>query len=321
MMTFHASLTGSSVLQRVAPIFLYLSPMEFGKTSPEQLSSIAFDLPADHPDNAGILPGQKSSINDSLFVGCAKWGRKDWIGTIYPAGTKEADFLPLYAENFNSIELNASFYKTPSRKQTEAWASQTPPGFLFCPKVPNSISHIHRLKNIDDRLRYFLDGLTGFGNHLGGLLLMLHPAMAPKSIDTIEAFLQKIPEPIKVFVELRNEAWYQGDAFDEVCAMLRRNGAGAVITDVAGRRDCAHMRLTTDEAFIRFVGNDLHESDYRRVDDWVKRIGQWYETGIKRVYFFLHQDTEVNSPVIARYAIEQFNAKLGAGLKVPVLVQ
>jgi uncharacterized protein YecE (DUF72 family) len=293
--------------------------MEFGKTPPQTLSSIDFTLPDDHPDNSRFLSGSRSDISETLFVGCAKWGRKDWIGSIYPPGTREADFLRLYAENFNSIELNASFYKTPSRKQTEAWSAQTGPGFLFCPKVPNSISHIHRLKNIDDRLRYFLDGLAGFGPHLGGVLLMLHPQMGPKSLETLDNFLQKIPDDLKIFIELRNEAWYDPSAFDEVCDMFQRNNAGAVITDVAGRRDCAHMRLTTDEAFIRFVGNDLHETDYRRVDDWVERIGHWINAGIRRVYFFLHQETEVNSPLIARYAAERFNAALGAKLVVPTL--
>src|SRR5690554_4502167 len=125
--------------------------MEFGKTPSEQLSSIDFKLPLDDQSNTAILSGEKTSPADALFVGCAKWGRKDWVGTIYPEGTREADFLKIYAENFNSIELNASFYKTPSRKQTQAWAGHVTPGFLFCPKVPNKISHIHRLKNIDDR--------------------------------------------------------------------------------------------------------------------------------------------------------------------------
>src|SRR5688500_854171 len=280
--------------------------MEFGKIKAEELEAVDFLLPVDHPATLRILAGQPKTFTSQLFVGCAKWGRKDWIGKIYPPGTKEADFLPLYARHFNSIELNATFYKIPSFKQSQEWSSKVGNDFLFCPKISNSISHIHRLKNVGERLEWFLNGIAGFGQTLGPLLLMLHPGMGPKSLDTVENFIQAIPKEIKLFVELRNEGWFrQQENFDAVFEMLERNGAGAVITDVAGRRDCAHMRLTIPEAFIRFEGNDLHTTDYSRVDGWVQRIKKWREAGIQKVFFFMHQNSEVFSPVLARYAIQQ----------------
>ena len=137
-----------------------------------------------------------------MFVGCAKWGRKDWIGKIYPRGTREADFLPLYARNFNCIELNATFYKIPSVTQTQEWKSKVGPDFIFIPKISNSISHIHRLKNTAERMEWFLRGISGFGENLGPVFLMLHPNMGPKSLETIDGFLSGIPKEIKVFVEL-----------------------------------------------------------------------------------------------------------------------
>src|SRR5687768_2200312 len=250
--------------------------MEFGKINKEELSAIDFNLPADNPETTRILSRQVKLTNSAVYVGCAKWGRKDWIGKIYPPGTKEEDFLPLYAKHFNSIELNATFYKIPSVKQTEEWKSKVGKNFLFTPKISNSISHIHRLKNTEERLGWFLKGIAGFGETLGPVFLMLHPGMGPKSINTIETFIQQIPKEIKLFIELRHEGWFEDPAaFQEVFDMLERNRAGAVITDVAGRRDCVHMRLTTPEAFIRFVGNDLHPTDYTRVDEWVKRISTW----------------------------------------------
>lgn len=296
--------------------------MEFGKITAEELDAIDFSLPEDHPKTQEVLSSHEKKSKTSVFVGCAKWGRKDWIGKIYPPGTKEADFLELYAKNFNSIELNATFYKIPSYKQAKEWKSKVGKDFLFSPKVPNSISHIHRLKNVDERLSWFLNGIAGFEENLGPVFLMLHPNMGPKSMETIEAFLQRIPKEIKVFVELRNEAWYATpQTFDDVCDMLGRNGAGIVITDVAGRRDCAHMRLTTTEAFVRFVGNDLHQTDYSRVDQWVQRIHRWMQQGLTRLYFFMHENTEVYSPVLAKYAIEQLNKHCNAGLTEPVLME
>ena len=167
----------------------------------------------------------------------------------------------------------------------------------------------------------FLNGIAGFGENLGPVFLMLHPGMGPKSLDTIETFIQSVPKEIKLFVELRHEGWFETpEASENVFSMLERNGAGAVITDVAGRRDCLHMRLTTTEAFIRFVGNDLHPSDYTRVDEWVQRIKAWMGEGLSRVYFFMHENTEVYSPVIAKYAVEQLNKHCGSLLPEPVFV-
>lgn len=295
--------------------------MEFGKTSAEELSGIDFTLPPDSPATLRILSAQPKKERPRVFTGCAKWGRKDWIGKIYPAGTTEADFLSLYARHFNSIELNATFYKIPSFKQAQEWKSKVGKGFLFSPKISNSISHIHRLKNTAERMSWFLKGIEGFGENLGAVFLMLHPNMGPKSLETIEAFLQSLPKEIRVFVELRHEGWFgSAEASEEVFKMLERNRCGTVITDVAGRRDCLHMRLATPEAFVRFVGNDLHPTDYTRVDEWIGRIKTWMDAGLQRVYFFMHQNEEVHSPVLARYAVQQFNKHCGTDLPVPVFV-
>ena len=295
--------------------------MEFGKIESKELSDVDFILPPDHRETTRLLSAQPPGSKPRIFVGCAKWGRKDWIGKIYPSGTKEADFLPLYAKNFNSIELNASFYKIPSFKQAQEWKSKVGKNFLFIPKISNSISHIHRLKNTEERMQWFLKGIAGFEENLGPLFLMLHPNMGPKSLDTIEAFLQAIPKDLKVFVEMRHADWFASpETSDALFNMLERNAAGAVITDVAGRRDCVHMRLTTPEAFIRFVGNDLHPTDYTRVDEWIQRIKSWLNAGLSRVYFFMHENTEVYSPVLAKYAVEQFNKHCGTKLTDPVFV-
>jgi uncharacterized protein YecE (DUF72 family) len=296
--------------------------MEFGKILPDDLSKVDFLLPPDKEDTLRILRSEGEGNKPSVFVGCAKWGRKDWLGKVYPPGTREADFLPLYAKHFNCIELNATFYKIPSYKQAQEWKSKVGQGFLFSPKVSNSISHIHRLKDVNERIERFLQGISGFGENLGPVFLMPHPGMGPKNLDRIESFLQLIPKEIKMFVELRHEEWFENtDAFKEVFDMLERNHAGAVITDAAGKRNCVHMRLTTPEAFVRFVGNDLHPTDYVRVDDWIQRIKKWLDAGLKRVYFFMHQTEEVYSPELARYAIRQFNKHCGTSIPEPVFVE
>lgn len=293
--------------------------MEFGRLTDVDFNTVDFQLPADHQATARVL--QQSSAKTNVYVGCAKWGRKDWIGKIYPEGTKESDFLPRYAQHFNSIELNASFYRMPSFKQTSAWSKKVGKDFRFCPKVTGEISHMKRMKDVEKQTDRFLEGISGFGETLGPVFLMPHPGMGPKAFPVIESFIKNLPKDVKLFVELRHQEWFADqNMFSKVFDMLEESGAGAVITDAAGRRDCIHMRLTVPDAFIRFVGNGLHPTDYSRVDTWVGRMKNWIEQGIHSIYFFMHQENEIHSPELARYVIEQLNSKCGTSLNVPVFI-
>jgi uncharacterized protein YecE (DUF72 family) len=295
--------------------------MEFGKVTPENLDEVDFHLPADHDDTTRILGKSKKKGSTEFFVGCAKWGRKDWIGAIYPEKTKEADFLEHYAKHFNSIELNATFYKIPTKAQTSAWRKKVGSDFVFCPKFSQSITHIRRLKNATEVTERFLDGISGFGKNLGPVFLMPHPQMGPSRVDSIQEFLEQLPEDLDVFVELRHPDWFSDtESFGKVCKSMEKRKAGAVITDASGRRDCVHMRLTSPEVFIRFVGNGLHPTDYTRIDEWVQRINQWQDKGMKKVYFFMHQHEELHSPQLARYVIQQLNKHCNASIPEPKFV-
>jgi len=295
--------------------------MEFGRVDPADLSAIDLTLPPDKPETRIVLKKAGSNKAPQIYVGCAKWGRKDWIGKIYPPKTKEADFLNHYSKHFNCIELNATFYKMPTEKQTAAWKAKVGNDFMFCPKFVDQITHLKRLNDVKELTERFLEGISGFGNNLGPLFLMPHPGMGPKTLATIQTFIQSLPKDIKLFVELRHSEWFSNkDAFQQIFAMLENNSTGAVITDASGRRDCVHMRLTTPEAFIRFVGNGLHLTDYTRIDDWVQRIKQWIEEGIQKIYFFMHQHEELRSPELSRYLIQQLNKHCGTTIPEPKFV-
>jgi len=261
--------------------------MEFGKVEDPDISEIDFTLPADATGTLELLKKQNpTNIKPEIFVGCAKWGRKDWVGKIYPQGTNEADFLSHYAKHFNCIELNATFYRIPTVSQTSGWAAKVGKDFKFFPKFTDRISHLKRLKDVKALTDQFLEGISGFKDNLGPIFLMPHPGMGPKTLETMEAFIQSLPRDIELFVELRNPQWFADrEAFQSMFTMLEKNKAGSIITDASGRRDCVHMRLTTPVAFIRFVGNGLHPTDYTRVDAWVQRIKSWMENGIQKVYF------------------------------------
>lgn len=296
--------------------------MEFGSVSPGELGQIDFTLPPDHPGTPCVLGNHRIKKTPEVYVGCAKWGRPEWVGTIYPEGTKEKDFLPVYARNFNAIELNATFYKLPRPQQTEEWKSKVGNGFRFCPKFNNKITHIKRLKDASDLTSIYLEGIEAFGPNLGPAFLQTPPNFATKNLDTLTAYIESLPEWLNTFVELRHPGWYEkADFFEEASSALESVNGGLVITDVAGRRDCMHMRLTSPMAFIRFVGNGLHSTDYTRIDHWVQRISQWISSGIHQVYFFMHQNDELHSPVLARYAIRELNKHCHTNIPEPVFVK
>ncbi len=295
--------------------------MEFGKISDQELVDTDFALPPDPAVNKKVLG--HGTGNTRFFIGCAKWGRKDWVGNLYPKDTKEKDFLKYYATQFNSIEFNGFYYNVHSREQVEKWVDAVPPGFLFCPKFTQSITHIHRLKNVEPQVDQFLDVISAFGDHLGPVFLMPHPLMGKKHFEMITHFMESLPADLKVFLELRQEEWFNGKSgYDkEMFSFLSENSRGTVITDAAGRRDCVHMNLSVPECFIRFVGNGLHPTDYTRIDQWVARIKQWMKAGLETCYFFMHQHEELHSPELIKYFIMQMNKHCGTNIPVPVIYE
>ncbi|GGF18633.1 DUF72 domain-containing protein [Echinicola rosea] len=286
--------------------------MKFG--SVEDPSSIDFTLPPDHPETSRILQKHKSDDPFEVYVGCAKWNRADLKG-FYPRGTK--DELTYYSTQFNSIELNATFYSSPSIEQVKTWANKTPEGFKFFPKIPNTVSHFKRLINVQEPVMAFGDAIANFEDRLGMAFLQMHNNFKPKDFDRVEKFMEAFPPEIPLALELRNEEWFADEEIlDNYCKLLVENDRTNIIVDTAGRRDMLHMRLTSDAAFIRYVGANA-DSDYSRLDDWLERIIEWRKLGLKKLYFFVHQNIEKESPLLSAYFIKKLNKQFDLDLKIP----
>lgn len=298
--------------------------MDFGKIPENQLPQVDFTLPADPELTIKVLKESPKLKIPELYVGCAKWGRKEWVGLIYPPKTKEAKFLDEYVKHFNSIELNAVFYQMPKAEQIKTWkekAAAEGKDFKFFPKITRSISHIRRLKNAEDDTTQYLQSISEFGEYLGPCFLQLSDNFGPKSFDILKDYLEHLPKDFNLFVEVRHPEWYSDaaarkDFFD----LLYQVKKGSVITDASGRRDCVHMELPTPHAFIRFVGNGLHPTDYSRIDEWVDRLADWTSKGLQSIYFFLHQHDEKDTPILADYTIKKLNERLGSDLSLPKFI-
>ncbi len=293
--------------------------MEFGRVETSEINKIDFTLPADGEQTKLTLKGK--AINDpKFFVGCAKWGRKEWVNLIYPPKTKEKDFLGEYVKHFNSIELNAVFYGIPKEDQILKWKEMADQrdDFLFCPKFSRAITHIKRLNNAQGETDLYLKAISQFGDKLGPCFLQLGDNFGPTNFEVLKQYLEALPRDLNLFLEVRHPDWFSVAADRKALfSLLADLNIGAAITDASGRRDCVHMELPTPKAFIRFVGNGgkfLESSDKKRVDDWVERLQEWLSKGLEEVYFFLHQHDESDTPIIADYTIGKFNKYLKADL-------
>jgi uncharacterized protein YecE (DUF72 family) len=289
--------------------------MKFGRVSAEELDQLELSLPSDHK-SIRELSGKKSKA-PKVYIGCAKWGRKEWLGLLYPEGTSEKDFLNNYVNHFNAIELNGTFYGT-KKAHIEKWAESGVKGFKFCPKFTQIISHRKRLKEAEQITEYYLDAINAFGDYFGKAFLQLPENFGPKNFDIFKSYIQSLPGDAPVTVELRHKGWFEDKTiFDETVSMLRENNKGIVITDVAGRRDALHMAITTPYTFIRFNGYDLHQSDYSRMDEWALRLKSWLESGLEEIYFFLHQEDERHTPETSSYFTGKINEVCNLDLRLP----
>ena len=290
--------------------------MKFGQT--DDSGSIDFRLPTDHPKTEKILHNCTSGKTPDVYVGCAKWNKQE-LKNFYPRGIK--DELAYYSTQFNSIELNATFYRIPGQSQVRAWKEKTPEGFKFFPKVNQLISHIRRLNEVEQLVVEFCDNISHFEEKLGMVFLQLNNNFGAKNQERLIHFVENFPTSIPLAVEIRNaQLCSNARLSSEVFEVFEKFNITNVLVDTAGRRDLLHMRLTTPVAFIRYVGANDPIKDRERLNGWIERLRIWVDQGLREINFFVHQNIELESPFLAAYFIEKLNREFGLALKIPNLL-
>ena len=286
--------------------------MKFGQVpDPEEID---FTIPDDLSDTTKMLAKTKGG-EMSIHIGRAKWNKTDLKG-FYPKGTK--DELGYYSSQFNCIELNATFYRLFPTTTFEKWYSTTPDGFKFFPKLEQSISHFRRLKDVEEIVDHNVSNMSHLQEKLGMPFLQLHNNFAPKDMERVVAFAENWKYDVPLAMEFRHTDWYNNpEISSELYELLEKHKITNVLVDTAGRRDLMHMRLTTPNAFIRWVGANHETSDRERLDEWVERIADWKEQGLTELNFFVHQNIEKESPLLSAYFIERLNKRIGTDLHVP----
>jgi uncharacterized protein YecE (DUF72 family) len=270
----------------------------------------------------------------AFHIGCAVWAYKDWLGELFPPGSKSADFLALYSRRLTTVEGNTTFYATPKPEVVARWATETPEGFRFCLKLPREISHEGPLAAQIETTRAFVERMAGLGERLGPFFLQLPPGYRADKINDLERWLAAWPREHQLAVEVRHEDWYAEPGESALMALLERYGAGRVLMDVrplnAGPLPGADIDLqqardrkpdvpmhplrSGDLALIRYIGHPDPALNEPLLDEWAKRVASWLAEGTE-VYFFCHCPDERRSPALCR----DFQRRLEAIADVPQL--
>ena len=239
-------------------------------------------------------------------VGCSGWVYRDWRGVVYPEDLPQREWFGAYAQRFDTVEINNTFYRLPPVSTVEQWAAQAPPGFVYAVKLGAFGSHRMKLRDATTWLRNHLDRVERLGAALGPNLVQLPPRWR-RNPERLDEFLSVAPSAMRWAVELRDPTWLHDDVF----AVLHRHGAALCVHDLLEHHPWI---LTTDWTYVRFHGPNAREQKYvgryggRRLWRAAERVGEWAARGVDAFAYF---NNDFHGAAVAD--AEWFRARLDDG--------
>jgi uncharacterized protein YecE (DUF72 family) len=182
-----------------------------------------------------------------IHVGCSGWVYRHWRGDFYPADLPQKRWFEHYAEAFDTVEINATFYRVPIATTFDGWREKAPPGFRYAVKANRFMTHMKKLLDCEAPLDGFIALSRQLGPTLGPILYQLPPNLH-KNLERLEAFVEGLPSDLEHVVEFRHVSWYD----EEVLALLDRHGIGFVTHDLVGLVSPRWASGRT--AYVRFHG-------------------------------------------------------------------
>lgn len=253
------------------------------------------DHPVSVPPEFGI---ETTMAQKPVRIGCSGWSYADWRdGVFYPPKLPSREFIRHYATQFETVELNSSFYRLPVRSTVERWASQVPDGFRFAVKVSRYLTHVVRLDDTAEHLGLLLERIEPLvaARKLGPLLWQLPPTLR-RDDERLAAALAAMPTDLRHAIEFRDPSWFT----DEVMSLLERHQVALVIGDRPELHAFQTATLTTDFTYIRFhYGSRGRRGNYSNaeLDAWARRIDDLRTRAEVWVYF--NNDWEAFAPANA----------------------
>jgi uncharacterized protein YecE (DUF72 family) len=236
-----------------------------------------------------------------LLIGTSGWTYSSWKGPFYPEDLPSRRYLEFYAGEFDSTEVNYSFYHLPRLSTYEKWVAQVPEQFIFSLKSSRFITHVKRLADVEEAWASFVRNALTLGSHLGPVLLQFPPSFR-YDWKRLEAFLRisqrpvSNSHPVKLAFEFRHDSWFTEDIF----SLLQQHNAALCIADSPRypRRD----KVTADFVYMRFHGRrELFASNYT-VAELAEEARQiwWYLCDRRDIYVYFNNDAEGHAVENAR---------------------
>ncbi len=223
--------------------------------------------------------------NGAVHIGTSGWHYKHWKGNFYPGDLPASKLLRLYAEKFDTVEINNSFYRLPAASALEQWCRQTPANFCFATKASRYITHNRKLKDPKETVKKFMAVIDKLERRLGPILFQLPPNWKVNA-ERLEEFLAGLPGGHRYVFEFRNETWN----IPQVYEALRRHNAAFCMFELAGFQ--SPVELTADFAYVRLHGpGNKYQGDYSRsaLRTWAKRIEAWRKE-LRHIFVYFDND-------------------------------
>ena len=207
----------------------------------------------------------------TCFIGTSGWYYQHWYGPFYPEGLSKEKLLPYFAQSFNTVELNNTFYHLPKETTVKGWYKKAPKDFVFAVKASRFITHIKRLANLGDSLEVFLKRAYLLRRKLGPILYQLPPSMK-KDSKRLRSFLEKLPKKERNVVEFRHWSWLD----EEIFSLLKEFSVAHCIISMPNFPIV--VKATADFVYIRMHGGSiLYRSNYSRAKlktcaGWIKKF-------------------------------------------------
>ena len=230
------------------------------------------------------MPTADSSLGH-IHIGTSGWHYKHWLGPFYPPNLPPAKMLSYYAQHFDTVEINNSFYRLPTTEALKTWCRETPRDFCFAVKASRYITHNRKLKDPQNAADKFLTVIENLERRLGPILFQLPPSWK-LNLERLDEFLSGLPPAHRYVFEFRNQTWN----VPEIYKILRRHNAAFCIYELAGFK--SPLEVTADFTYMRLHGpGNKYQGDYSESNlrTWVKRIDTWRKE-LKHIFVYFDND-------------------------------
>jgi uncharacterized protein YecE (DUF72 family) len=225
------------------------------------------------------------------YIGCSGWSYTSWEGPFYPSGTENFRWLNYYSHVFDHVEIDSSFYRTPSLQMVKNWSMKTPKNFKFTAKFPKVITHDKRLLNVDKELERFFDAMGPLENKTLTLLLQLPPSLQIfTGLERLRELVHQLDPRFRYAVEVRHPSWFQDLSYS-----FFANNDICMVWSVVAELQTPPI-ITTDFVYLRFIGDrSIQEKDFGRIQiDRIAEMQKW-ANNIKNI----QEDERIRLSIVA----------------------